>query len=52
MFELPIRTKPRPLLDGLANVLGPLTPEFKSRLRAVIENPTSATWERDEIVPA
>ncbi len=38
-------TKPR-LLDGLANVLGPLTPEFKSRLRAVIENPTSATWER------
>jgi hypothetical protein len=39
-------TKPRPLLDGLANVLGPLTPEFKSRLRAVIENPTSETWER------
>ncbi len=33
-------------IEGLANLHGPLTPEFKSWLRAVIENPTSATWER------
>jgi hypothetical protein len=46
MSELPIRTKPHRLLDGLANCVGPLDPEFKSRLRAVIENPTSETWER------
>ncbi len=38
------RTKPR-LLDGLANCLGPLPPDFKRRLRAVVENPTTATWE-------
>jgi hypothetical protein len=46
--RLPItdrRTKPRRLLTGLANFAGPLAPDIKRRLRAVIENPTSATWE-------
>jgi hypothetical protein len=40
------RTKPRGLLHGLANARGPLLPEGKVRVRAVIENPTSETWER------
>jgi len=34
------------ILDGLANCTGPLDPDIKRRLRAVIENPTSETWER------
>jgi hypothetical protein len=49
MSELPItdrRTKPAGLLDGLANARGPLLPESKAWLRAVIEKPTSETWER------
>lgn len=49
MSELPItdrRTKLGGLLDGLASARGPLLPEAKARGRAVIENPTSETWER------
>jgi hypothetical protein len=45
------RTKPHRLLDGLANCTGPLSPEVKSLLRAVMENPTNATWERGDAAP-
>lgn len=40
------RTKLPGLLDGLASARGPLLPEAKAHVRAVIENPASATWER------
>jgi len=39
-------TKPHRLLDGLANFAGPLDVPSMARLRAVIEAPSSATWER------
>jgi hypothetical protein len=34
------------LLDGLADHLGSMDATSKARVRSVIENPTSETWER------